>query len=253
VSWRHKPFDGALPRGFTLIELLIVISIIALLAAILFPVFSRARENARRASCQSNLKQIGVGMLQYAQDYDERITPWGPRVDTTTGVHTWATVVSAPYIWHTRLQPYVKSYEIFRCPSMRKAPSGTKDDGQWPSYGLPGRPDDAAHTVYDYVGLHLGVVQDPSRTYLAVETVGDRNETNNANKGDGRYYIPWSGEWPDANGPNPTGTNFASDRHLGTSNVLFFDGHVKALNQTAHKDYIWFLQVSRPRITLPDP
>src|ERR1043166_4666487 len=62
-------------RGFTLIELLVVISIIALLAAILFPVFSKARENARRASCQSNLKQIGLGILQYAQDSDEVMVP----------------------------------------------------------------------------------------------------------------------------------------------------------------------------------
>ena len=59
-------------RGFTLIELLVVIAIISLLAAILFPVFSRARENARRSSCLSNLKQIGLGMMQYTQDYDER-------------------------------------------------------------------------------------------------------------------------------------------------------------------------------------
>jgi prepilin-type N-terminal cleavage/methylation domain-containing protein len=60
-------------RAFTLIELLVVIAIIALLAAILFPVFARARENARRASCQSNMKQIGLGILQYAQDNDERL------------------------------------------------------------------------------------------------------------------------------------------------------------------------------------
>jgi prepilin-type N-terminal cleavage/methylation domain-containing protein len=58
-------------KGFTLIELLIVIEIIAILAAVLFPVFGRARENARRSSCQSNLKQIGMGLLQYTQDYDE--------------------------------------------------------------------------------------------------------------------------------------------------------------------------------------
>jgi len=61
-------------EGFTLIELLVVIAIIAILAAILFPVFARARENARRASCQSNLKQIGLGMFMYLQDYDEKFT-----------------------------------------------------------------------------------------------------------------------------------------------------------------------------------
>ncbi|RYG53119.1 DUF1559 domain-containing protein, partial [bacterium] len=62
-------------KAFTLIELLVVIAIIAILAAILFPVFGRARENARRSSCQSNLKQIGLGIMQYTQDYDERIIP----------------------------------------------------------------------------------------------------------------------------------------------------------------------------------
>jgi prepilin-type N-terminal cleavage/methylation domain-containing protein len=61
--------------GFTLIELLVVIAIIAILAAILFPVFGRARENARRSSCQSNLKQIGLGAMQYTQDYDEQYLP----------------------------------------------------------------------------------------------------------------------------------------------------------------------------------
>ena len=62
-------------RGFTLIELLVVIAIIAILAAILFPVFARARENARRSSCLSNMKQIGLGMMQYSQDNDERYPP----------------------------------------------------------------------------------------------------------------------------------------------------------------------------------
>jgi prepilin-type N-terminal cleavage/methylation domain-containing protein len=90
--------------AFTLIELLVVIAIIAILAAILFPVFARARENARRASCQSNLKQIGLGIQQYTQDYDEKYL--GQEAAATTG-RTFA------YI----LQPYLKSQQIFVCPS----------------------------------------------------------------------------------------------------------------------------------------
>jgi prepilin-type N-terminal cleavage/methylation domain-containing protein len=72
-KYLHRAPDSSLRRGFTLIELLVVIAIIAILAAILFPVFARARENARRASCSSNMKQIGLGFLQYTQDYDERM------------------------------------------------------------------------------------------------------------------------------------------------------------------------------------
>ncbi len=88
--------------AFTLIELLVVIAIIAILAAILFPVFARARENARRSSCQSNLKQIGLGILQYTQDYDELMPA---RYNNITG--SWRQVV----------QPYVKSTQLFACPS----------------------------------------------------------------------------------------------------------------------------------------
>ena len=87
--------------AFTLIELLVVIAIIAILAAILFPVFGRARENARRASCQSNLKQIGLGLQQYAQDYDG----WTP--GSTVYGKSWPTLVF----------PYVKSEQLFACPS----------------------------------------------------------------------------------------------------------------------------------------
>lgn len=124
--------------GFTLIELLIVISIIALLAAILFPVFSRVRENARRASCQSNLKQIGLGMAQYSSDYDSRYPLLFEGVDVEDGAHqTHGTPVLAPsgspgyeqysYIgaygkwstWQDLVHPYAKSAQIYLCPSMR--------------------------------------------------------------------------------------------------------------------------------------
>src|SRR4028118_570049 len=91
-------------KGFTLIELLVVIAIIAILAAILFPVFARARENARRASCLSNAKQIGLGVMQYAQDYDEKL----PFSYTNPGPGG---------IWADTIQPYVKNYQMFKCPS----------------------------------------------------------------------------------------------------------------------------------------
>jgi prepilin-type N-terminal cleavage/methylation domain-containing protein/prepilin-type processing-associated H-X9-DG protein len=87
--------------AFTLIELLVVIAIIAILASILFPVFGRARENARRSSCQSNLKQVGLGVMQYTQDYDEKYMP------RANGAGSFRLLV----------QPYLKSTQIFKCPS----------------------------------------------------------------------------------------------------------------------------------------
>ena len=96
--------------AFTLIELLVVIAIIAILAAILFPVFARARENARRSSCQSNMKQIGLGIIQYTQDYDEYM-PVGNATNTGRG-------------WAGPIQPYIKSSQIFQCPSDSSTNSG---------------------------------------------------------------------------------------------------------------------------------
>ncbi len=98
--------------AFTLIELLVVIAIIAILAAILFPVFARARENARRSSCQSNLKQVGLGFEQYKNDYDGYIPP------KQLGSGTAGT-----YAWPTMIMPYIKSSQLFTCPS--------STDGTW--------------------------------------------------------------------------------------------------------------------------
>ena len=102
-------------KAFTLIELLVVIAIIAILAAILFPAFARARENARRASCQSNLKQIGLALFQYAQDYDETL-PIG--LDSSPGSFWGAS-------WVGRVQPYIKSGQVFTCPSDTTSLSGS--------------------------------------------------------------------------------------------------------------------------------
>jgi len=98
-------------RGFTLIELLVVIAIIAILAAILFPVFAKAREKARQSSCQSNLKQIGLAIQQYAQDYDEKY----PRHGCSW---TWGYVAGATEsCYASEIYPYIKNSQIFTCPS----------------------------------------------------------------------------------------------------------------------------------------
>jgi prepilin-type N-terminal cleavage/methylation domain-containing protein/prepilin-type processing-associated H-X9-DG protein len=144
-TFLHSPSVRSTRRsGFTLIELLVVIAIIAILASILFPVFARARENARRASCMSNLKQIGLGVAQYTQDYDEKfpmaiqgsgfqttVRPLqtdpaypGYKLTVSDGINTDHYVS-----WMDVIFPYVKSIQIFTCPSQT-----FRADTQ-PSYG----------------------------------------------------------------------------------------------------------------------
>ncbi len=109
-------------HAFTLIELLVVIAIIAILAAILFPVFAQAREKARTVTCLSNGKQMGIGLMMYAQDYDERL----PRVWTNVGGPNPAAVGGGARDWKDDIQPYIKNSAVMRCPT---APA------QWPGYG----------------------------------------------------------------------------------------------------------------------
>ncbi len=105
-------------QGFTLIELLVVIAIIAILAAILFPVFARAREKARQASCMSNLKQIALGALMYGQDYDEILIGWNE------GAHNCAPQYGGYWPEHV-IYPYVKNAQLFQCPSKAFLGNGT--------------------------------------------------------------------------------------------------------------------------------
>ncbi len=102
-------------RGFTLIELLVVIAIIAILAAILFPVFARAREKARQTSCLSNMKQIALGVLMYAQDYDEHL-PMQYHVALGSDVQELLEPWGRSF-WFVPIEPYLKNEQILQCPS----------------------------------------------------------------------------------------------------------------------------------------
>ena len=121
-------------RGFTLIELLVVIAIIGILASILFPVFARARENARRSSCQSNLKQLGLAFAQYTGDFDGRYPQAWDITDLsmagTASVMTYvpAGTTNEPLIWPAKIMPYLQSRQIFHCPSFDYSFSRTCDN-----------------------------------------------------------------------------------------------------------------------------
>ena len=203
-------------KAFTLIELLVVIAIIAILAAILFPVFARARENARRASCQSNLKQIGLGILQYVQDYDEKY----PRSRTANVAFNGFNNNTAP--WHLVIQPYVKSVQLFQCPSNTAAGSGTKM-----SFTNNGSGDQipvsyvCAGTDYaTYWGGRAMMTQ----TYSAAASEVNFPTTTimvgeSLQRQDPEYFDNYN--------------EMRMQNHLGTTNFLFADGHVKSLKPTA--------------------
>jgi prepilin-type N-terminal cleavage/methylation domain-containing protein/prepilin-type processing-associated H-X9-DG protein len=203
-------------KGFTLIELLVVIAIIAILAAILFPVFARARENARRASCQSNLKQIALGMFQYTQDYDEKYPQLYIDIDGAAG---WTSPTSATgdQGWGFTLQPYLKSIQIFQCPSETTAP------GVNAQYG------GSTYSDYWFNRIMAG------RSQASVDSVAQTVMNGDGNSYDSLYYY----DGCNANSTSPNvcdattsgimGLGAAHARHLDGANFAFADGHVKWL------------------------
>ncbi len=215
-----KPQGFTKPRGFTLIELLVVIAIIALLAAILFPVFSRARENARRSSCQNNLKQIGVGIAQYVQDYDETMMP----VEVGTGVAE---------TWHTLLQPYLKSKQVMVCPS---SPSKAfiRSNSANPYNHYLGNGNDAFDTSpsspfqYRRPMDRTDYVNNPSSPYtaspVALADIPKPSQTILVHE---QENTGWTRPFA------ATTTNIEFTNHLGATNFLFADGHVKSMKPTS--------------------
>lgn len=183
--------------GFTLIEILVVIAVISILAAILFPVFARARENARRSSCLSNEKQLGLAALQYTQDYDERL--FGFSISEGGVSKTWM----------FRLQPYMKSKQLFKCPS--ETVFDEVQDNLSPS-----------RTSYCYNNMYLsdsGNTASAGGVALAAITNAAETvifgEQTNKESGQTRYTC------------NPTGSNKPAAPHLEGGNFTFVDGHVK--------------------------
>lgn len=203
--------------GFTLIELLVVIAIIALLAAILFPVFGRARENARRSSCQSNLKQIGLGVLQYKQDYDEKY----PIVYWSTTTSKW--VPSVGYL-NTASYPYVKSGQLYRCPSNTGLGNLFSLDPNNPQSYPTGSPI-THYTINSYVSnagtltapvaVSDAIIPEPSTTIMIM----DMTVTN------ARAAVIDS--WGAQIFPEDSATQRQGFLHLDGANYLYIDGHVK--------------------------
>ena len=210
-------------NGFTLIELLVVIAIIGILSAILFPVFARARENARRASCMSNMKQIGLGMMMYVQDYDERY-PQFLRMPETTQTNSampgakfdvsWSTT-GRHISWMDIIYPYVKSTQLFVCPSNTLSES-TPSYGYSDAFSGYGTASYNNTTTWTFgVPIPMAAVTRPSEVFLVVEETSSWNVIANpidiGTVAKGASWMPPSYVIP----------------HLKGSNIAFADGHVK--------------------------
>jgi prepilin-type N-terminal cleavage/methylation domain-containing protein/prepilin-type processing-associated H-X9-DG protein len=235
-------------RGFTLIELLVVISVIAILAAILFPVFARARENARKTSCASNLKQLGLGLLQYTQDYDEKypLRRFFPNGTPAGAAYSSSDAVAANYddfSWRTVTQPYIKSEQLFVCPSNPDNNKASYDPEFKRSYaGNANWTGSAPNTVERGIfgqsnPVALAQVERPAEVIAVTEI----------------WHVPWVAIiiHRDDLTYDDSGTGGATYKlyedalyagHMGRSNYLFADGHVKALRptQTYQGGNMWF-------------
>jgi len=247
MTFTPKRSTDCAAKGFTLIELLVVIAIIAILAAILFPVFARAREQARKASCQSNLKQIGLAVLMYLQDYDQ-VYPYGRNSyggDEKVIRHT-TTEYSVTGVWYTIFQPYTKSFQVFICPTAGPIMSASGLINWSGGYGWniggthrasSGSPL-AGNGFGGYTGfectptgsrLNEATVQEPARTILVTDPASNSYSSNGIFAiGYSKSYIPvlHGGQvGPFYSSPSTT----TAVEFSGGGNYLFADGHVKYL------------------------
>lgn len=234
-----NPMINRCRNGFTLIELLVVIAIIAILAAILFPVFATAREKARQTTCASNLKQVGLGWLQYTQDYDETV-PVGNAHNFGQG-------------WAGPVYPYIKANGVYQCPD--DSTIATDPNHTVMSYAM--NENFAFGTGYITQPLPLSQFGSPSLTVALFEVQGFQTQTINQTTTTetvspvgggtctkeplwGKPYLTMAGvvginpcgssAWGDVNGGTTNGTppsEIMSARHTGAANYLLTDGHVK--------------------------
>lgn len=218
-------------QAFTLIELLVVIAIIAILAAILFPVFARAREQARKASCLSNMKQLGLGIVMYTQDYDDTLP--------LTNYNQWVGRRSEwgidLIVWNDLILPYVKNYQIFVCPSRPDEAVGRT--GGW---GTVTRAKGYALSAYvngwtygsGQGGAAMARIQEPASKMLLAEMPFEIFDA-------GLWYIGYT--W------------YPLRTHGGTINWTFVDGHSKAMkpSQTVRPRLMWNLTDEYPILVNP--
>lgn len=195
---KHQRFKNV--AAFTLIELLVVIAIIAILAAILFPVFSRARENARRTSCMSNMNQIGLGLMQYTQDYDERYP-----MAIEGSINNFATETSEPSPFE-ELYPYLRSWQILVCPSADAAITSTANAT---SYFLNG-------TVINDEGksVPMASINTPASRIVIQEFYQTRSYCYFRPNSTAGVYTNWM-------------ASTYSNNHFDGGNLVFADGHAK--------------------------
>jgi prepilin-type N-terminal cleavage/methylation domain-containing protein/prepilin-type processing-associated H-X9-DG protein len=252
----HK--QSSSKHGFTLIELLVVIAIISILAAILFPVFARARESARRASCLSNLKQIGLAVMQYTQDFDEYLPK--EAIQGSPKLETGGNASGGLHLWMHSIWPYIKNAQVFNCPSANTTDSGyikefTGDYTGNISYGynhcLSGS-GDVTSILTTSPARNLASVQDVAETPLVADSayyvMGPDNTCFSSEKtaiqNDFGPLVDCSGARP---GSFYTNNNPPLPRHLETFNMAFVDGHVKSLksagwvtpNALSKNDPVW--------------